>query len=530
MTISTNPNVNGGSGEAALSGLVGLTLTAQTLRKRILRPYFETYRAAMMAMYPPVPNTGTVVYIDPTVAGPGAGTFADPLRVLPTASANTTYLFKERTRTVVTYSFTGGLAVAGVVLGTYSALDGSRVFEQERLATIDGDTYFRACIKWTGTSGNFTLSGLRVIGGYNATGAVTMFEANSGAPATSIVTIEYCVFESMGGYQVDGSGWNTNAAIAVNGPRTVGRFNRICVPGDGFSMNPGAGAGCQIICNDFIVPKSTNGAGPDPISVGRTGSNAVGKQVILGNWIDHQVNSKQGFLTTAGTPQSTGEETIFARNFMFGFDLSNEPLKPPSVSSGQIAYINDTTSVCLVVGNYFDQWCGWASVKNGLLAYNIGVLEHTDTVNWIQGFAAAAGGSGAILANNTVIGMNRTVAYDGKSIGLYAASGVGAVLTNNICINMEMKLGTGAVESYSRFVGTGPTDAANAAKALGTGSTVISDAMLDAVGRPLSGSPVFAPGVAVSFQSMPIRFPDIFGQTPWDTLSTFGAAQGWGGN
>jgi hypothetical protein len=547
MAIAVNPEVSGGGsgdvvgpassidGEIALfdgtTGALlkggGLSLTSQLVRKRIMRPYFEAYRAAMMALYPPVANTGTVVYIDPTVTGPGTGTFADPYKDVPVLTNNYTYLFKERTRTASAARLTG-ISVTGVVFGTYASLDGARVFQQERLATIDGNTYFRCAIRWQGTSGTFALSGIRIVGGYNASGAVQGFQSIT-APAASTITVEYCVVESFGSYQLV-TGQTNNQAITVSGARLVARFNRICVDGDGLDTSPAAGAGYEFICNDITTPSSLAAGGPDCLQVTRTSTNAVGKQIIVGNWLNQAASTKQALIVAGGTPQATGEETLFARNFCFGTDIVAHPGLTPFNVMG-VAYNNNTTSVQIVVGNYFDQFNGWASVpSNSLLAYNIGVLEHTSTTTWLTGFEAASGGTGALIANNTAIGVNRTVVYDGTSVGFYGANGANATFVNNVCVNMEMKLGTGNVESYSLFQGSSPTDGSNAAKALGTGSSVVTDVMLDVVGRPLDGSPAFAPSSSVTFNSTLLRHPDIFGQTPWDTLSTFGAAQGWGGN
>lgn len=498
-------------------------LRNQNLRKRILRPYWQTYRNYLLTLYPPVPNTGSVVYIDPTGAA-GAGTFSSPLNAFPGSPvADTTYLFKERTKTGASASFTG-FTQTGLVLGTYDAGSGERVFEPNRLATIDGGTYFRCALRWQGTSGNLTLSGLRIIGGYSASGGVQMFESIT-APAASKIIVEHCVFEAMGSYELVVDQIN-NQAIAVAGPRLICRFNRICIPGDGISYSPGAGAGYEFIGNDITTPSNITVGGPDCIQIQRTSTNSVGIQKVIGNWLNQAANTKQAFLVSGGTPPASGEEMFFSRNMLFGTDLGvNLPLTP--FVNGQIAYINNSLSQAVVVSNYFDQFTGWASVSaNGILMNNIGIRDHSG--EWLVGFGNTAGGNNTVVCNNLTWAMNTTWTGGATNVGL-EFSGTGHTIKNNVLINMGMKLAFGLSETYNTFVGGSPVNTSNAVLALGANSISVSDAKLDSVGRPFIDSPLLETGSNVVIADVPLKFEDVFGNTSWNNdVTDRGPAQGWG--
>lgn len=492
--------------------------------QRLCRPFWLAYRSWMLALNPPVANTGTVVYIDVGAGSDGAGTVASPRNVDITKANNTTYLYLERTRVVASALLTG-MTATGVVLGTYAAGSGERVFDPERLATIDSAVSynFRCAVRWQGTSGNFAISGLRLIGGNNASGGVQQFESIT-APAASIITVEHCVFESMGAYQLVTSQIN-NQGIAVSGARLVARFNRINVAGDGIAVSPAAGAGFDFLCNEITVSPLLTVGGPDAIQVQRTTTNAIGKWSCRGNWLNQAANTKQAFLIAGGTQQATGEEGIFSRNFCFGTDCaSNPPLTP--FLTGQIGYVNDSTSVCDVVSNFFDQFTGWASVPSGgRLANNIGIRRHTG--EWLVGFGTAAGSSGALVANNTAILLGTTWTGGATNKGIEIA-GSGHTVQNNLLVNAGMRLPAGVSESRSIFVGGRPVDLSNVLLSLGAGSAIVEDAKLDAIGRPLIGSPAQTGATTVTFASMVQRFPDVFGNTAFDTDSfAVGAAQGW---
>jgi hypothetical protein len=499
------------------------TFGADRKRRSILRPFWLAYRAAMLALNAPVANTGSVVYIDPSFGSNGAGTLADPKNAWPTLANDTTYLLKERTRIVSTATVTGATAT-GMVFGTYDADTGARVFDFERLATVDGASFFRCAIRWQGTSGSFTLSGLRLIGAINAAGGIQLFESIT-APAASTITIEHCVFESMGSYQLVTSQIN-NQAIAIAGAGVTARFNRINVAGDGIGLSPAAGAGFDILCNEIITPTNLIAGGPDCVQISRTSTNAIGKWRCSGNWLYQGANAKQAFIVAGGTPQSTGEEGTFSRNFCFGVDCAMNPVLAP-FTTGQIAYSNDSTSATYIVGNYFDQFLGWASVpSSGVLMHNIGIRDHASG-DWLNGFGTQSGATGAIVANNTAIALN-TQWSDGASNKGFEVGTSGNTVSGNICINMGMRLVTGQAETNSLFVGGRLVDTSNVLRSLGTGSTIELDAGLDEVGRPVIGSPASIGATAVTVNSMVQRYPDIFGQVSFAADSfARGAAQGW---
>lgn len=518
----------GGSGYIPVA--VQKSLSAQTLRKRILRPYFEAFKAKMMALYPPVPNTGTVVYIDPTSATNGAGTFGDPKNAMPTTLVdNTTYLFKERTRIVTNYYMVSTTAI-GLVYGTYSALDGSRVFEPDRLATIDGATYDYAAVRWRGTTGTFTLSGLRIIGATSASPSqgICLFLANS-AGSSSVVTVEHCVFEAPGAYALVPN-VTGNLAIAITGPRAIVRFNRICAPADGVAVSPAAGAGYVVLCNDITVAAETAAQGPDCVQVSRQGTQPVGKQIVVGNWMNNVLNQKQAFILNGGTSPASGEEMLFARNMCFGVvdPVARPPMTP--LTAGSIAYVSVCESAAEIVGNHFDGWCGWAGVpSNSLIAYNTAIIDHAGFLadEWYVGFEAKAGSTGVVIANNTVIGTNRSAAPSQSNNRGILVGGSGNIAANNVIVGMTLCINGTHTETSNLFSACLPRDTSNNPLALGSGSASIADPMLDTVGRPLPNSPVAVSAGAVTWNGSQLRRDDIFGQSSWATLSNFGAAQGW---
>jgi hypothetical protein len=111
----------------------------QAIRKQWCRPYWNAARAELIARNPPVGNTGTVIYIDPTLAVNGTlGTFADPFNALPAAAnwQGNTVLIAEMTTLNIPAAVSNG-GNFSFNFGTYSRYDGSRVYDPRRLATLN---------------------------------------------------------------------------------------------------------------------------------------------------------------------------------------------------------------------------------------------------------------------------------------------------------------------------------------------------------------------------------------------------------
>jgi hypothetical protein len=484
------------------------------VRKAIMRGFWQDACAMLSPIQTYIANPGSVVYIDPNSVTNGVGTFADPRNAWPTTfAASTAYLLKERTRIISLSALNtigAGGAHVGCLIGTYDAATGARILDKSRLATIDGTTFARFAVRYQGTSGDFTLSGVRIVGCTNAGGGIQMFESITSTGVTTIV-VEHCVFEDMGAFQLVSGSINNQAINIAGTARLIARFNRINVKGDGLLQ--GATGGLDCYCNIIITPSNITNSGPDCIQILRTTTASLGKINVYLNWLDQQANCKQAFIISGGTPQANGEQVYFANNFCWGVDtLAVPPLGPDGQS--HIAFNCDSLNGTVVVGNYFDQWAGWASVTTGgVLMHNIGYRDHGGA--FFAGFGASVGSSGAIIANNTALAGPATqigtdTAYEIQGSGIHTVK-------NNAVVGpwvrgMRINAST-TTESNSLFYNcvSNLLNGSNAAISL-SGSSITVDPIVDILGRPRIGSSLLAAGSAVrDSNGVLIRYVDSFG-------------------
>lgn len=503
--------------ENVVDGLSTAQALSVTARKAIMRPAWERAVNNLGPMQTFVASTGSIIYIDPTSATNGVGTPGDPKNNWPTITDSMTLLGKERTALEANSQLVG-FTNTGVVFGTYDAASGERVFDKSRLFTIKNTAFNRVSIKWSGTSGNLAVSGVRLVGGFVASsGGIQLIECNS-ATGTSTVTVEHCVFEDMGtSWQLVG-GFINNQSIVVGGTaKLVARFNRINCPADGVMLSPSsASGGCDIYGNEILTPSNLQFNGPDGIQIVRPGAIAMGHINVYCNWIEQNANSKQGFVLSGGTAQATGDFVYFARNYVWGVDTGVFHALPPVTDANpSIAFVSDSLSGSYVVSNYFDQFAGWVGVGgSSVLMNNVGYRDHIGP--WFNGFAANAASTASIIANNTAIHAG------GKQISsdtAFEIQGSSHTVANNVAIgswNRGMRIGaTGTTEANSRFSGC-ITDLLNGSSvpiALATTSSA-ADAKTDIVGRPLGASTMLGTGVAVrDAAGTLLRFPDPLGFT-----------------
>lgn len=387
-----------------------------------LRTAWHANVAWLRAAYPPVASVGTVVYIDPTVAGPGAGSLADPYNAPPTISAANTYLFLEGTTYTGVVNFTTGSS--GAVVGTYEAGTGARVFEYSRLATINANGAQNAVYRSVATANNITVSGLRIIGARHTSQARGAYFGTGGG---SGFIVEYCVFEDIE---------PTTAATGSCGVQSFAndahiRFNIFRLKncdailfGDNSSVG---GENTRIYGNQIHVLPTTDIDGPDGIQ----GASAHGYKslYVVSNWIDvSRKNIKQGVIlqdTSGGTTGTVaglvgwnvvlGADTLLTKlgtNNQKGMELGVPNIKVHANAVVNAEYgINGSGASCDYRGNLIVQRSSPTTAAANTRGLSIGgagsVVEHNTCVveNLISGaIGINAYTSGQTVRQNIVVG------------------------------------------------------------------------------------------------------------------------------
>lgn len=279
------------------------------LRNRLAAGYGTVY----------VPNTATVVYVDPGVAGPGTGTLADPYKSIPAVVTNGyTYLLAEGSTTTFTSARFGTGVGQGTVFGTYARGTGARILtDTSRLATVVFTASGASTQAFTlSTASNYgvTFSGLRftcpdVIQGDRR--AVYIGSSANQGPNT----IEYCVFDGIDS-RATVNGTPGGAAISSYGNDTIIRFNTIRnIIADGIWCS---GLRPKIYGNDIVLP-AVSVDGPDCVQLSPQA--AGGNPSIHDNWLELGSNQKQ-CLVSSGNGYVATDSGYVGRNVMWGSDLS----------------------------------------------------------------------------------------------------------------------------------------------------------------------------------------------------------------
>src|SRR5574343_232399 len=146
--ISVGSNLTLATGSLSVNTTaLGLQSAVTTLVDSMFAQAASSLLSAPVAVKPYTP-TGTIYYVDPTVVGPGSGTFADPWKspTSATLAAGQALLFKEGTTTTLTTTYGGsvtGTAANPIIYGVYSASSGTQITGKIGAATItcNGGTF-----------------------------------------------------------------------------------------------------------------------------------------------------------------------------------------------------------------------------------------------------------------------------------------------------------------------------------------------------------------------------------------------------
>lgn len=504
---------------------IGFKRTARSLWKgwRAETGYGSIYKS----------NVGIVYYIDPAVTGPGAGTLADPYKVLPGTVVNSsTYLFLEGSVTNVSSAITGTQLGTGCVFGTYEQGTGRRVFtELHRLATIrfsgaSGVSTQGITIS-TGNSGT-TISGLRITCPDVAFGDRRGVYAPVGTQTD--VTIEYCYFDNIDSTPV-GGGLPGGAAIFSFASGTTIRFNTIRnVIADAVWIGNNAangGRNASIYGNDIIVP-SVSANGPDAVQMGLDAGQTLGtgKHVIYANWLEILSNVKQCLILSGSGFLNTDSADVY-RNVMWGSDLSTPKQGASNSKTCEWQGKNLTfTSNILRGGQFGLNLSSDANVVGNVFLCDHGVLADTSLTSTDQylGIVPFSGATNATkICNNTLIRL--TVGSGGTAI--HHTSGTSAAVMANNTVLGPFMIGirrdtTLAIETNNAVYGASIAWANASAVAIPPGTLgVTANPELDIELRPALDSPIL--GAASTVYSLP--FTDIYGYPNRSDLKICGAVQ-----
>lgn len=499
------------------------------------RPYWLAYRAQLAAQYAPAGNTGTVYYLDPNSATNGVGTFADPFNAVPAVATyrGNTVLIAEGT--TLAGQFTTGGAFS-YNLGTYSRMDGSRLYDMTRAATINASS-FTTGVSFSGAGSNpVVVSGLRITGARNAAGVAYGVYAGNNAAGGSLI-VEHCVID-------DCSGSAISTLLSARAEQMILRFNRLVGTNvDMLFLQSSTSAGiAEVYGNEIIVGSNATLDGPDAIQLSRTSGGVFRRVRVFGNWIEHNANTKQGFIISGNTPAAGGEEIHVYRNFFFGMQDPDSLTDLSGNGSSQVAISVDIAGP-MVWSNYIDGWRLWASVKGdtaarGLFAYNICV---TDMPEYSSATSAMIGGSATsdymVVAHNTFITTGNIGSSTPTDVPVVRFGGTNNVIKNNAFCGawrhaIRFNNGAGSAESANLFYGI--TDRKIVSNSGGSeiaiaGTSITTDPLFDVVGRPAFGSPVVAAAEAVSnWDGTALILPDPFGRLAGDISEQWiGAAQSY---
>lgn len=477
----------------------------QAVRKAYCRPFWLAHRAELIARNPPVGNTGTVYYVDPTKATNGAGTFADAFNVAPSAATwqGNTILFAEMT----SYNLSAAMSNGGnnsFNFGTYSRYDGSRVYDPRRLATINAlpAGNIASVMSFTGIGSGSTgvFSGLRLTGSRTAATPKGLYAGGSVAGSTLIV--EHCIADDI----ETSDGVIVGALFDLRCERMIIRFNRAAGTNvDHFWMNaPSAATIVEFYGNEINTGANINRNGPDAIQFNRASGGAYRHLNGYCNWIEHNAASKQGFFVAGSTPADGAESVWWHRNFMFGIADMTGQTDWAGDGSGHTAMQFDTYGY-RVYSNYIDGFRSWGNIfgsttSRALFAYNLCVTENSafevtnaDSPMWGTG---TSGSDYVIAAHNTFWTINSLAATTDAGQAVARIAGANNKLQNNIFAGgwrngWRLYSGVSQPTNYNLYSGvTNPVINNVNAVIAGGANDISADPLLDRIGSPRFGSPV----------------------------------------
>lgn len=193
----------------------------------------------------PYQATGATIYLDPTVAGTGTGTFIDPFKAITsvTWTAGNAYLFKAGTVSTIAAPITpsvNGTAGAPIIIGVYDATTGLRLSGVGTgLATVDGNNAVVSCFYLNNVNficvdgiksinNNNVTFGLVLVGGTSVNCQVLNCDCSNNIGRG----IQVLVSTALGNNVVEGCVANSNGDVSLwggvftSGDNTRWTFNR----------------------------------------------------------------------------------------------------------------------------------------------------------------------------------------------------------------------------------------------------------------------------------------------------------------
>jgi len=518
-----------------LAPLVAMSLAPSTqavaeaeeaARVAVLSKIWAARRAALAARDAPKPNVGTVTYVDLLAATDGDGTsFLTPRNVWPGSSAlvDKTVLLAERT-TYTTPTVGAGtpslqfLTCSSSLLGTYSRRDGSRVFDRDRVATINCNGNTRGLANGSAnTTNGVTLSGLRITNLQGATNYVraVLFTKPSAAAAISGLTVEHVYIDDV--RMTDTTTAQDGMAIESYANNTTVRYCDIQVRNcDALyiatASNDG-GKSPHIYGNRFVILKDgTTNDDVDCIQLFNSGTGFLGLCEIHDNWLENQANEKQVAMLQDSAAGTT-TQCLFYRNVCVGASLATSPA---GVGVNQ-KVVNLDIPGAKAYENYVSggEYGIFASKPGCAIERNFIVQQGADGTATQRG-AITSYQSNTTARNNTIV-LNQSPGGIANVYGVYMGGGTtGNVCTDNVFAgrgkamrltdgNVTEERNTVFVQGLAREATAGGTNS-GVSQTLGTGSTSNVDPQLTLLGFPIALTPSAAAISAVA--------DDLYG-SPW---------------
>jgi hypothetical protein len=477
------------------------------------------------------PNTGTVIYIDPAVAGSGTGTLTDPFNAIPATVTNgNTYLMAEKTSvTITTTARTGAALGANTVWGTYERMTGRRLLtDPSRLATFSFTSAAASAQAFNlgVTNTNVTFSGLRLTCPDVMLGDRRAIYASTSSVSVAPM-IEYCIFDGIDS-RTDATSVPPGAGIFSFSDDTTVRFctfRNIIADAIWIGYPAAAAAGGRrprVYGNDIILPQISVD-GPDGIQLnpGLVASNPY----VTDNWIELSSNQKQ-CLISSGSGYALTDTGYVARNVMWG----------PDLSTPRLGVSNSKTCEWQAAGTVFESNIirGGQYGLNASMPFeaygNLFVADHgtladaslTSLTAYYGLVLSNTAGHASVVSNNTFVRIGTTA----MGTAIHQTSTLTShVMTNNIVLGkyeLGIRRGNTATETNNCVYGPNIAwaNSGGTSQATGTGG-VTADPQLDYELCPKPGSPVVGAASASNYKT----YTDVHGYPARKDLLILGAAQ-----
>lgn len=513
----------------------------QAGRKVICWPYFQNRQARMAVRVLPRANIGAPIYYDPTAVTNGSGTsHTSPVNVAPNPAAygNNTVLLPELLSVPLQFNTSNA---GSYHFGTYSRLDGTRVYDPDRVATINASAFTTAVsLSGIGAGATVVLSGIHLTGSRNAAGTANgLFAGNDGADST--VVLEFARIDDC---------WSSNGSVgALASLRAQNVIVRFCDLAGADIDNVWIRAGLPN-CNALVqgctirVGATTAVNGPDAIQFSRLAGGSFRQATVQGCWIEHNAMCKQGTFFGGNLPAVGTESIEIFHTFYFGLDDLLGRTNFAADNGGHTGVQIDQKG-SRIWGCYFDGWRLWSDVSGdtaarALYAYNFHVTDNTNYMGAVtSGPMSGSGASGSdyvLYAHNTHICTKPSIAAtQAAGVPVTRLSGSSNQVLNNVWLGpwndmLRLHAGSAQAEDYNLFFGHGGRSVVGAATGdvltLGT-HDILADPLMNYLGQPAPGSPVINAATPVTDWDGTLLWKEnIFGQIADDQRRQWiGAAQ-----